>query len=168
MFASIYRTAAAFARLFAFAGVLLLVLTMLMTVIDIVLRQTVNFAIVGTIDITQLLVMAAAFMAIPFAFFTDSHVAVELATDPLPPRAIAFFKALAALFALAFMAAALRYGWDQAVQQNSYGDRSQTIGIPILFYWIPLLAGCALSILATALLALRHALFAARGVDPVR
>jgi TRAP-type C4-dicarboxylate transport system permease small subunit len=167
MFAAVYRTVAAFARIFAAAGVLMLVATMLMTVADVVLRRTAQIAIAGTVDLTQLFVMAAVFTAIPFAFFSDSHVVIELATERLRPRIIAAFKAVAALAALAFLAAAFWYGWDAAAQQHGYGDRSQTIGVPILLYWIPLLSGFALSAVAAALLASRHALFALRGEDPV-
>jgi TRAP-type C4-dicarboxylate transport system permease small subunit len=146
----------------------MLVATMLVTVADVVLRRTVQIAIAGTVDITQLFVMAAVFTAIPFAFFSDSHVVIELATDRLRPRAVAVFKAVAAVAAMGFVAAAFWYGWDAALQQHGYGDRSQTIGIPILFYWIPLLAGFALSAVAAALLAIRYIAFAVRGVDPLR
>ena len=167
MFAAAYRAVASFARIVASAGVLMLVVTMLMTVADVVLRRTAQIAIAGTVDITQIFVMAAVFTAIPFAFFSDSHVVIELATDRLRPRAVAVFKAVAALAALAFVAAAFWYGWDAAVQQHGYGDRSQTIGIPILLYWIPLLAGFALSAVAAALLAIRYTVFALRGADPL-
>lgn len=168
MFAATYRAVSAFARAFAAGGVLMLVATMLMTVVDVLLRRTAQIAITGTVDITQLLVMAAVFSAIPFAFFTDSHVVIEFATDRLRPRIVAAFKMLAALTALGFLAAAFWYGWDAAAQQFGYGDRSQTIGIPILLYWVPLLAGFALSVAAAALLAIRYALFAFRGADPLR
>jgi TRAP-type C4-dicarboxylate transport system permease small subunit len=167
MFATAYRAVAAFARVFASVGVLMLVVTMLVTVADVVLRRTAQIAVAGTVDITQLFVMAAVFTAIPFAFFNDSHVVIELATERLRPRTVAVFKAVAALAALVFLAAAFRYGWDAAMQQHGYGDRSQTIGIPILFYWIPLLAGFILSVVAAALLAARYAIFALRGEDPV-
>jgi TRAP-type C4-dicarboxylate transport system permease small subunit len=167
MFAATYRAVAAFARIVACAGVLMLVVTMLVTVADVVLRRTAQIAIAGTVDITQLFVMAAVFTAIPFAFFSDSHVVIELATERLRPRAVAVFKAAAALAAKAFVAAAVWYGWVTALQQHGYGDRSQTIGIPILLYWIPLLAGFALSAVAAALLAIRYVLFALRGADPL-
>jgi TRAP-type C4-dicarboxylate transport system permease small subunit len=111
--------------------------------------------------------MAAVFTAIPFAFFSDSHVVIEIATYRLRPRVTAIFRAVAALAAMIFLGAAFWYGWEAAVQQHGYGDRSQTIGIPILLYWIPLLAGFALSVIAAALLAARHILFALRGDDPV-
>jgi TRAP-type C4-dicarboxylate transport system permease small subunit len=167
MFAATYRAVAAFARIFASIGVLMLVVIMLVTVADVVLRRTAQIAIAGTVDITQLFVMAAVFTAIPFAFFSDSHVVIELATDRLTPRVVAAFKAVAALAALVFLAAAFWFGWGAAVQQHGYGDRSQTIGIPILLYWVPLLAGFALSTIAAALLAIRHAVFALRGGDPL-
>ena len=168
MFAAIYRGVATFARILASIGVLMLVLTMMVTVADVVLRRTAQIAIAGTVDITQLFVMAAVFTAIPFAFFSDSHVVIELATDRLRPRAVAVFKAVAAVAAMAFVAAAFWYGWDAALQQHGYGDRSQTIGIPILLYWIPLLAGFALSTVAAALLAIRYTVFALCGADPLR
>lgn len=167
MFAAIYRAVASFARIFASVGVLMLVVTMLVTVADVALRRTAQIAIAGTVDITQLFVMAAVFTAIPFAFFSDSHVVIELATDRLRPRVVAFFKAAAALAAMTFVAAAFWHGWDAAMQQHGYGDRSQTIGIPILLYWIPLLAGFALSTIAAALLTIRYAVFALRGDDPL-
>lgn len=155
-------------RGFASLGVFMLIVTMLATVVDVALRRTVNVAIIGMVDITQLLVMGAVFTAIPFAFFTESHIVIELVTDRLPRRSIAALKFAAALITIAFMAAVLRYGWVQAIQQHGYGDRSQTIGIPILLYWIPLLAGSALSIAAAGLIALRQAIIAVSGEDPVR
>lgn len=162
-----YQASEAVARVGAILGVMLLVAATLITVGDIVLRQTARIALAGIVDVTQLLVMGAVFMTIPFAFFTASHIAVDLLVDRLPPRGIAVFKALGAAVAGAFMAACLVYGWQQAAQQHGYGDRSQTIGIPILFYWGPLLLGCGLSAVAAALLSLRHALHAARGVDVI-
>ena len=52
------------------------------------------------------------------------------------------------------MAAIGRYGWQTAMRQIGYGDTSQTLGLPIALYWTPLLAGCALAVLATVVIAL--------------
>jgi len=165
IFVRLYRGTEALARFCAILAVMLLVATTLLTVGDIVLRRTVKIALAGVVDLTQLFVMAAVFLTIPFAFFTASHIAIDLVIDRLPSRGIAAFKALGAGIAALFMAICLAYGWQQAMQQHGYGDRSQTIGIPILLYWAPLLGGCALATLAAALLALRHALHAARDTD---
>ena len=52
---------------------------------------------------------------------------------------------------------------DRALQQIRNGDRSQTLGIPMAYYWIPMLFGATVSIGATLLLALKYALVACHG-----
>jgi TRAP-type C4-dicarboxylate transport system permease small subunit len=103
----------------------------------------------------QLLVMAGAYLAIACAFLHDGHVAVDLVSARLGPRLDAACRALGALLATGFMLAIARYGLDAALEQHAYGDRSHTMGIPILWYWTPLLLGAALSVLAVALTLLR-------------
>jgi TRAP-type C4-dicarboxylate transport system permease small subunit len=73
----------------------------------------------------------------------------------LGPRLDAACRALGALLATGFMLAIARYGLDAAMEQQAYGDRSHTMGIPILWYWTPLLLGAALSVLAALLIAFR-------------
>lgn len=152
---AIWRVEAGYRRLTGFAatlGVLFLGAAAIFTVADIVLRTAIGFAIVGTIDIIQLCIMAAAATAIPHAFMSGAHVSVDLATDWLPDRLLAAVKALAALAGLAMLALIVRYGWDRAAMVIGYGDTSQTIGIPILWYWAPLLTGMALAALACIVL----------------
>jgi TRAP-type C4-dicarboxylate transport system permease small subunit len=126
----------------------------LVTVLDIALRQ-VGGAVVGVVDLVQLLVMAGAYLAIAYAFLHDGHVAVDLVSARLGQRLDAACRALGALLATGFMLAIARYGLDAAIEQHAYGDRSHTMGIPILWYWAPLLLGAALSVLAAAQILLR-------------
>lgn len=154
MLARALRVADRLTRALALAGAALLVVCMLVTVADVALRRTVGIAIIGTVDLTQLFVMAAVFTAIPYAFLTGSHVSVDLFVDRLGPRAAELGKAFGALLGCILMALVFRYGLAQAQLQLAYGDVSQTIGIPILWYWLPLLAGGALATLATLLLGL--------------
>ncbi len=151
----------------ALLGVVALFGAMLITVGDVLMRNLLGVAVIGTLDMIQLCIMATAFLAIPYAFMTGGHVGVELFTDPLPPRGVALVKAIAAAVGLLFMAGVGVYGWGQAAQQIAYGDSSQTIGIPMAWYWAPLLLGAALSVLATLALALRFGAQALTGRDPV-
>ena len=140
----------------------------LVTVADIALRQ-VGGAVVGVVDLVQLLVMAGAYLAIAYAFLHGGHVAVDLVSARLGRRLDAACRALGALLAAGFMLAIARYGLDAALEQHAYGDRSHTMGIPILWYWTPLLLGAALSALAAVLIALRDgrtALLGPRRTDP--
>jgi TRAP-type C4-dicarboxylate transport system permease small subunit len=154
------------ARVAALAGVAALMGAMSLTVADIVLRRLFGFALIGTLDLVQLCIMAAAFLAIPYGFVTGGHVGIEMATDRLPPRALALAKTTAALAGFAFMTAVGWFGLEQAVLQHGYGDVSQTVGIPMIYYWLPLLAGTGLSMLATAVLAARFFVVALVGRDP--
>lgn len=131
-------------------------MAMVLVVADIVLRRTLSYTITGTVDITQLCVMAVAFWSIPLAFIRGAHVGITLATQWLPARANALLDALAALAGFAFVALLTRYGYEQAMVSLDYGDKSQTIGIPIIWYWAFLLSGGVLSCLATLVLAADH------------
>lgn len=167
MLTSLFRVTETGSRWLARLGILFLVLAMAVTVTDIGLRLVarvslalfdtpLNLIIPGVVDITQLLIMAVAYLAMPYAFTTESHVAVELLTDRFGRRGKALASAFGALMGLGLMLLIAIYGLAQARLQFGYGDSSQTIGIPILWYWVPLLVGAALSVVATALLALRH------------
>jgi TRAP-type C4-dicarboxylate transport system permease small subunit len=150
-------TSGAIARIYRWAahlGFACLAGAALVTVADIALRQ-VGGAVVGVVDLVQLLVMAGAYFAIPYAFLHDGHVAVDLVSARLGRRLDAACRALGALLATGFMLAIARYGLDAAMEQHAYGDRSHTMGIPILWYWAPLLLGAALSVLAALLIAFR-------------
>ena len=58
---------------------------------------------------------------------------------------------IAAVVTLLLMLAITWYSFLQALIQVNQGDKSVTLGIPILAYWLPVLAGLALSSVAVAL-----------------
>ena len=142
-------------RLAAHVGFACLAGAALVTVLDIALRQA-GGAVIGVVDLVQLLVMASAYLAIAHAFLHGGHVAVDLVSARLGPRLDAACRALGAILAAGFMVAVARYGLNAALEQHAYGDRSHTMGIPILWYWAPLLLGAALSVLAAARMAFRE------------
>lgn len=152
-------------RVLALAGMAVLGIAIAVTVADIALRATVNAAILGTVDITQLCVMGAAFWSIPYAFTRDGHVSVEIGTSRLPPRLRHVLDALAALLGVLFMGLIGWYGWDSAALALDYGDVSQNLALPMIWYWGFLLSGAALGALAVLLVALRHLALAVTGDD---
>lgn len=162
----IYGVTQRLARYGAWLGVLALVGAACVTVFDVVVRRSLGYTVMGMVDITQLLVMTGVFLGIPYAFFREYHVGVDFITDALPPRALAALKALTSVLAMIFMLACGGYAWGQAALQIEIGDVSQTAGIPMAWYWTPLLLGCALSALACGLMALRFATVACDRPDP--
>ena len=166
MFTGIYQAFERLARYLAWLGVLALIGAAGVTVFDVLVRRTLGFTVLGMVDITQLLVMSGVFLSIPYAFFREHHVGVDFITDTLPPRALAGLKCVVAIAGLVFMGACGLYAWDQATQQVNIGDVSQTAGIPMVWYWAPLLTGCALSVLACLFMAVRFAGQAVRPAQP--
>ena len=152
-----------FTRRCAYVGVALLLLCAVLNVGDIATRRLTNLNVTGMVDITQLMVMACAFMCIPYTFMREAHIDVDFITTHLPPRINSALMGVWSLAGALFMAAVTWYAGVAALQAYVNRDQSTTIGIPIVWYWVPLLFGCVLSVLACASLVLAHWLRAARG-----
>lgn len=178
MGAILYRGFYIATRWLAYAGVISLFVAMGVTIVDIVLRtasravnlvadtigiEPVGWAIQGVVELVQLFVMGVAFAVLPFAFMQSSHVSVDLITARLSARVQSFLRAAAALIAVWFLGLIFRHGWEQMVNQMEYGDVSMTLAIPYSWFWAPLLSGIAMSVAATALLAIANVVFAATG-----
>lgn len=119
----------------------------LITVADIIGRQF-GHAINGVVDLVQLFVTAGAWFVIPWAFVAGAHVGVEFIVAQMPRLSQRALAILAALLAGGVLVLMLRYGYDTFERRAMMGDRSQQLGIPIAWYWWPLLAGQAAAILA--------------------
>jgi TRAP-type C4-dicarboxylate transport system permease small subunit len=158
----IFRIADRAARWLAYTGMALLCGAMLVQIADIATRRTLGFSILGTIDLTQLGVMGCVFLSMPLAFLRGTHVGVEFLTDLLPAPLLGAVKLAAGLIAAAFMLALAWYGLLQAQIALAQGDKSVTLGIPMILYWAPLLLGT----LASAATALIAALGALRRTEP--
>src|SRR3546814_1089829 len=83
------ETAAAWA---AKAGAVCALLAGIVTCADIVIRNAGGEGIIGTVDITQMMIVATAFLTIPYGFIADSHVSVDIGVEQLPFRLQAFCK----------------------------------------------------------------------------
>ncbi len=119
----------------------------LVTVADIVGRQ-IGHAINGVVDLVQLFVTAGAWFVIPWAFVAGAHVGVDFIVSQMPRMPQRVLAILAALLAGGVLVLMLRYGYDTFERRAMMGDRSQQLGIPISWYWWPLLVGQAAAILA--------------------
>jgi TRAP-type C4-dicarboxylate transport system permease small subunit len=162
---ALYDAIAAIARWGGAASLVLILAAGLLTVADILIRTVKGGGILGTTDIVQLLVMAAAFCAIPYGFFADTHVSVDLLTDGLPRRGLASVKGVSALLGALLLVGLAWYGGLQAHLEYGYGDKSSTIEIPKVYYWFWLVGGSALAALAAVMVAARHLIVAWGGAD---
>lgn len=135
------------------AGTAAIVIGVALTMTDIALRSVSALTVKGMVDMMQLCVLTGAMLAIPYGFLTDQHVAIDVFAERMPARVQAALRIAAALLGMLFLGAVTWFSYWQAMTE--YGDRSQTIGIPMIWYWTPFLAGMALSVLANVLLTVR-------------
>ena len=147
-----------FTRAMAWFGLALITGAIAVTVLDIITRRSIGWSVPGLIDITQMLIIGFAFMCIPFSFMRESNVTVDFITDALPRRMLSAIQSLAMLIGAIFMFAIAWYSWFRAGQQVENGDVSQTIGIPFIWYWVPLLSGCIVGTLTALLQTLHYAI----------
>ncbi|MGX1306578.1 TRAP-type C4-dicarboxylate transport system permease small subunit [Amorphus suaedae] len=129
-----------------------------LTVTDIALRSVSGLTVHGLTDIVTLCTMIGAMLAIPYGFATDQHVSIDVFTSRMPARLQRALRIFAALLAFAFLGGAFWYAIPQVMTAYTYGDRSQSIGIPMVWYWLPLLIGLGAAALINLLLAIRGAL----------
>lgn len=135
------------------AGTAAIVIGVALTMTDIALRSVSALTVKGMVDMMQLCVLTGAMLAIPYGFLTDQHVAIDVFAERMPARVQTALRIAAALLGMLFLGAVTWFSYWQAMTE--YGDRSQTIGIPMIWYWTPFLAGMALSVLANVLLMVR-------------
>lgn len=135
------------AKISSFTGALVMVVCAVLTVIDVIMRNFFDGGILGMVDLTQLAMVWAASLTIPLAFVTDTHISVDIFVARMSAvklTVLKFLSAAAAIFVLGFC---VWWGWVEAARLVGYGDRSMTIGIPVIWYWIPLIFGFSLSLI---------------------
>lgn len=145
MLARIESLLLSFCRACAWLGVAILIACALLTVSDVVLRRVSGEAIPGMVDVTQLMVMTGVFLCIPYVFEQRANVEVELVHERLPAGLQRALSRLWSVVAALFLAAIAWYVGIAAGQVLEYGDSSQTVAIPMIWYWAPMLFGTVVS-----------------------
>ncbi|MBN9460652.1 MAG: TRAP transporter small permease [Burkholderiales bacterium] len=126
-------------------GVAILLVCAALTVLDIVRRLLVGESITGLVDLTQLLVMTSVFLWIPYAFECRANIEVDLLFDRLPAFARRWLDRLWPLAGALFLVFAVWHSGRAAMQVLEYGDSSPTLGVPMIWYWAPVLFGTVLA-----------------------
>jgi TRAP-type C4-dicarboxylate transport system permease small subunit len=147
-----------FTRRAAVGGVVLLLGCALLNCGDIATRRVFDLNLVGMVDLTQLLVMACAFLCIPLTFLREAQIEVDFFTARFSGRTSDALRCASALACAVFMALITFSAAQAALQAGQHGDRSSTLAIPLTWHWAPVVFGCALSVLACLAVALAHGL----------
>ncbi len=134
-----------FCRGCAAVGVTVLLACALVTVADVVGRRSLGLSLPGLIDLSQLLVMTSVFLCIPYTFERRANVEVDLLYQRLPRPLRRVLSVLWALASAAFLLVVVWHAGRAAGQVLEYGERSPTLALPMIVYWLPILFGCGLA-----------------------
>jgi len=127
------------------AGLVLLLAMALATCVDIVTRPW-GAGIPGIWEMVTLAMRVMIGLALPWAFYSGSHVAVEVFTDALPARLRQIIIVLALLLSLLAMVLLAWKITDRLIDIRSYGGVTSDLGLPSYVDWIPLALGPLLSV----------------------
>ena len=146
------------ARISAYLGALVLLACVAMTVVNVIGRKFLGFAILGSIELTELAMVWTAFLTIPISFAYWNHIAIDFLVTGLNKRAQDILLGVSVIMAALVMAAYAWWGLQTAAKQVGAGDVTLAISIPIVWYWIPLIYGTVLSCLCAIVMAINLAL----------
>lgn len=116
-----------------------------LVVVDIVRRAAIGVSLQGAVDLVQAGILIAAFAGLPVMAGRGGNIAVTELVERLPPPWPRRFEALAEGLSCLFFGAIAVYGAAQARALIAQGAVSQTLALPIAYYWVPFLLGCALA-----------------------
>ena len=121
-----------------------------LTVADVLMKNLFGRPIRGTFELVELFLVIVVFLGVPEVFRSETNIYVDVADQLLNSRAVALLRQFGSLASLAFLIllgwAIIAPAWDTV----TYPQRTQEAGIPIFGFWIPILAGTALSIVSAA------------------
>jgi len=128
---------------------------MALTFADVIGRKLAGGSIPGAVEVTELLMLALIFTAIPLTSLHGEHIVFDL-LDPFLPRALKTFQhRLANVVCMAALTGAAWLVLGRAQRSAEYGDTTAQLGIPLGHFYY---ATAALLVLC----ALMHLVLAAR------
>ena len=147
-----------FTRLLLYAGTAALVLMMLATTADVVLRAAVNAPIRGVVDAVEITMLLVVFLGLPDAFLRGEQVTVDVIDHLVSARVLAVLKVVAAVLSTVFLALLDINLVQPLLDAYRFGDRKADLPVP-LYPLVALVLVCLVtSLAAMILLTVREAL----------
>jgi len=116
---------------------------MLLTLADVVGRYGFNAPINGSFEITELLLAAIIFSALPLVSAKDDHITVDL-IDAFVPSFFVWVRDVAITLVTTVILAGISYKvWHKALESVHYGDQTAMLLLPTapVFFFISIAVG---------------------------
>lgn len=143
--------------LFAGVAALALFAMMLLTFADVFSRKFLGNSITGAVELTELLMLAMIFFALPVASLAGEHIVFDLLDRILPATVLRWQQTLAHALTAAILMGAAWVVSERAARTTEFGDVTSTLTIQLgpFHYMAALLL--ALTALVHLVLAVRAA-----------
>ena len=112
------------------AGVALFAM-MTLTFLDVVGRKVFNHSIIGSVELTELMMMALIFCAMPVVSLAGGHVIFDLLDSVLPERIKRWQAAVANLICCLLLGVSGWFVLNRAMRTHAMGDITAQLAIPL-------------------------------------
>lgn len=125
-----------------------LVAMMLVTIVDVGMRLLVNELVLGSVEIVQLMLVFAVFLALPETFERNEQITVDIVDQALKPRPVTRLRQAAALVTVVVLLALAWRTVPPALDTLEFGDLTSDLKISLFWYWLPIVIGCVAAAVA--------------------
>ena len=119
---------------------------MMLTFVDVVGRKFFSHSLIGSVELTEMTMLAMIFAGIPLASLASEHVVFDLLDTFLPDRVRYWQARLANSICTLLMGAAAWFVFNRAIRTASMGDTTAQLLVPVApfhFFAAALLVVCA-------------------------
>jgi TRAP-type C4-dicarboxylate transport system permease small subunit len=145
----------AVARFLTRVAAIFLLAMMLINVVDVGLRVSINAPIFGTYEIVEFMLAAVAFLAIPEAFLRDQHITIELIDQLLPERVIDALRAFGTLCAMTFVGLMVWHMIQPAMDYVEFNEITMDLQLPLIWKVLLIMTGVGAAVLTALVLFVR-------------
>ena len=145
-------------RLLLYAGTAALVVMMVATTADVVLRAAINRPIRGVVDAVEITMLLVVFLGLPDAFLSGEQVTVDVIDHLVSARVLAVLKTVGAILSTVFLVLLAVNLIQPLIDAYRFGDRKADLPVPLYPLIAIVLASIATSFLAMLLLTVRELL----------
>ena len=120
-----------FERLLGVAAAIALFAMMAITSADVIARKAFSSSVPGGVEITELLMLAVIFVAMPLASLKGEHIIFDLLDPILPPRIKTWQHRVANGICVLVVAGSSWLVYGRAERAAEYGDSTAQLGLPL-------------------------------------
>jgi TRAP-type C4-dicarboxylate transport system permease small subunit len=128
---------------------------MALTLVDVAWRKFFSASVPGALELTELLMVAVIFAALPLVSLADEHVVFDTLDGRMPAAVKRVQRVLVDALCAAALAGLAGLMWIKAGQLASYGDTTAQLKLPVGPFVYAMAVLCALTAAVHALHLLR-------------